>query len=142
MTIKALVEKLMALQCPIGDEGDGLTWIEVPSRYCYFVFAGVKLLGDQWMRHTSQTELDAEAASANRIVIAPHCREMDADLVLDQFKSANVSIKTVSVPSLDHEQASAVANVSPDDHDPLSELLKVIADFGEQEKLLVHVGGY
>ncbi len=50
VSIKALVENLMALQCPFGDEGDDLTWIEVPSRYCYFYGKFYNLSGIRFSR--------------------------------------------------------------------------------------------
>lgn len=142
MATKALMERLVARQCPIGGEGDGLAWIEMPSRFCYFVFAGIKIIGDPWLWQTSQLELDAEAVSTNRIVIAPCCKGIGADLVFDRFNNANVSIKTFSAPSLDQAWASAPAHTTPENHDPLDALLSVIGEFAEQENLLAHVGGY
>lgn len=137
LATQSLMERLLDRQCPIGDEGDGLTWIEVPSRYSDFVFAGIEILGECRIWQTGQLELEAAAASASRIIIAPLCAGLETDLDWHCLRTADVSIKRVAA------QSPGQTGVASDtDQDPLDELLNLIGEFADQQNLLTHVGGY
>lgn len=131
----SLMDRLLALQSPIFNEEDGLIWIEVPSPYAYFVFAGVQVLGADQGWHACQNDLDAAIAGPSRIIVAPRRAGREAELIFHPSMNAGVLIKTVSAQSGGRENVS-------EGQDPLNELLKVIAEFAEQENLLAHVGGY
>ena len=70
-----------------------------------------------------------------RIIVAPRRAGRDAELIFHPSMNAGVLIKTVSAQSGGRENIA-------EGQDPLNELLKVIAEFAEQENLLAHVGGY
>lgn len=144
----ALMERLLARAFPQWDDDEGLSSIEVPSPYAYFLFVDVKILGDRQTWQTTQSELDTEAASSNPIIILPCGTPPASALSFDQFDRASVSIKRISAHGQCNESAGMPSAIGSDDQaseadtGPLHDLLTVITEFAEQEGLLGHVGGY
>lgn len=145
---KALMERLLTRSFPQWDDDEGLSSIEVPSPYAYFLFVDVKILGDRQTWQTSQRELDAEAASGNRIIVVPCATAPDSVLDFGPFHRVGVAIKTVSALGQHHECASVPSTAGPNDQAggadeaQLNDLLAAMTEFAEQEGLLAHVGGY
>lgn len=148
LATSALMERLLARAFPQSDDDEGLSSIEVPSPYAYFLVVDVKILGDRQTWQTTQSELDTEAASSNQIIIVPCGTPPASALNFDQFHHARVSIKHVSAHGQCNESAGMPSVTGPDDQaskadeGPLHDLLNVITEFAVQEGLLGHVGGY
>lgn len=148
LATSALMERLLARAFPQSDDDEGLSSIEVPSPYAYFLVVDVKILGDRQTWQTTQSELDTEAASRNQIIIVPCGTPPASALNFDQFDRASVSTKRVSAHGRRNESAGTPSATGSDDQaseadeGPLHDLLNVITEFAEQEGLLGHVGGY
>ncbi len=133
LATKLLMERFLTRVFPFSDDP---ILIELPNHNC--VFVEVKILGDSHPWETNQNDLDAEADSTNRIVVAPLRTALDTELVFDRFLNTNFSLKTVSAQNRSKTNSGLLSNeVSVDE-----ELLNVISEFAEQEGLLEQVGGY